>query len=509
MQVKFLNFGLTKMKKISNILPVVCLIFVSLWLRLINLGYSNYQGDEIKALYRPQIGQNMIDFLLNQRKGPIQFLITYIMSIFSPEYDNEFLLRLPFAIASILAIYFFYKFIKLEFNKKIALYSSLFIATNGLFVALTRIVQYQSFVILFSVLTLYLISLSTKFTKWRIYGLYLGMFCWGISILAHYDGIFITPFVIYLIYRWYLDCEPFHKNKQLLYLLLAGTIFLVSISIFYLPFFFSVSESTKAYWLERISKQSVSSTRTFMTYNPLHLIYLYAVLGLLGLLKIKENFSVVLWLLFPLLVLETLVSNPGTHIYTYILPFSILMAFGLEVFQSFIYKKFPVKSQYIKSFCITLVYVPSFLLSHVLFIDNKKEYPWENKRVLFLELKRQSRQSLFGFPYYRHWEKVGSFLENTGRNGYFITNEKPSITRYYIPTNYKNIELHPYNDKVPGDIYIIFIQNPQNGNKKILNKDQSYWEERYQPVKTFSNYGRVVTTIYRLSSVDWQKIVNQ
>jgi hypothetical protein len=497
------------MKKINNILPVAYLIFVSLWLRLINLGYSNYQGDEIKALYRPEAGQNMMDFLLNQRKGPIQFLITYIMSIFNPSYDNEFLIRLPFAIAGILAIYLFYKFIKLEFGKKIAIYSSLFIAINGLFVALTRIVQYQSFVILFSVLALYLISLSTKFAKWRIYGLYLGMFCWGISILAHYDGIFITPFVIYLIYRWYVDCEPSQENKQFQHLFLAGTIFLVSIFIFYLPFFFSISESTKAYWLERISKQSVSSTRTFMTYNPLFIIYLYAVLGLLGLLKIKKNFSVVLWFLFPLLSLEILVSNPGTHIYTYILPLSVVMAFGLEVFQAFIYNKFTAESQYINSFCLTLLYVSSFLLSHILFIDNQKEFPWENKRFLFLELKRQSRQSLFGFPYYRHWHKVGSFLESTGRSGYFITNEKKSITRYYIPTNYKNIELQPYDDKVPGDIYIIFIQNPQNGNKKILDKDQRYWEERYRPVKTFSNYGRVVTTIYRLSSADWEKIVNK
>lgn len=56
------------MKKIRNILPVTSLIFASLWLRLINLGYSNYQGDEIKALYRPQADQSMIDFLLNQRK---------------------------------------------------------------------------------------------------------------------------------------------------------------------------------------------------------------------------------------------------------------------------------------------------------------------------------------------------------------------------------------------------------------------------------------------------------
>ncbi len=493
------------MKKIINIIPVGYLIFVSLWLRLINLGYSNYQGDEIKALYRPQSGQSMIDFLLNQRKGPIQFLITYIMSFVNPGYDNELLLRLPFAIAGILAIYFFYKFIKLEFGHEIAIYSSLFIAINGLFVGLTRIVQYQSFVILFSVLALYLISLSTKFEKWRVYGLYLGVFCWSVSILAHYDGIFITPFVIYLIYRWYVNGESSHKNKQAQHLFFVGTIFLVLISIFYLPFFFSLSESTKAYWTERISKQSVSSTRTFMTYNPLFIIYLYAALGLLGLARIKENFLVLLWFLFPLLALETLVSNPGTHIYTYILPFSVLMAFGLEVFQKFIFNRFTAKSLYINSFFLILIYISSFLLSHLLFIDNQKEYPWENKRFLSLELKRQSRQSLFGFPYYRHWEKVGSYLKNTDRNGYFITNEKQSITRYYIPTSYKNIELYPYNEKTPGDIYIIYIQNPQNGNKQILDKDPNYWGKRYQPVKTFYNYGRVVTTIYRLSFADWEK----
>ncbi|MBW4430996.1 MAG: glycosyltransferase family 39 protein [Pelatocladus maniniholoensis HA4357-MV3] len=496
------------MKKIIDILPVTYLIFVSLWLRLINIGYSNYQGDEIKALYRPQADETMIDFLLNQRKGPIQFLITYLMSFFNPEYDNELLLRLPFAIAGILAIYFFYKFIKLEFGYKIAIYSSLFIAINGLFVALTRIVQYQSFVILFSVLALYLFSLSTKFEKWRVYGLYLGVFCWSISILAHYDGIFITPFVIYLVYRWYINGESSHKNKQVQHLFVAGTILLILISIFYLPFFLSVSESTKAYWTERISKQSVSSARTFITYNPLFIIYLYAALGLLGLSRIRENFSVLLWFLFPLLALETLVGNPGTHIYTYILPFSVLMAFGLEVFQKFIFKRFPAKSQYINYLCLSLIYISSFLLSHLLFIDNQKEYPWENKRFLSLELKRQSRQSLFGFPYYRHWENVGAYLKNTGRNGYFLTNEKQSITRFYIPASYKNLELHPYDAQAPGDIYIIYIQNPQNGNKKILDKDQIFWEKRHKPVKTFANYGRVVTTIYRLSFTDWEKIVN-
>ncbi|MCX7596549.1 MAG: glycosyltransferase family 39 protein [Fischerella sp.] len=499
------------MKKVKNIIPLIYLGFVTFWLRLINLGYSNYQGDEIKALYRPQAGQSMIDFLLNQRKGPIQFLITYTMSLINPEYDNELIIRLPFAIAGIFAIYFFYKIVRLEFGKNIALYSSLFIAVNGLFVAFSRIVQYQSFVILFSLLCLYFLSLSTKYEKWRLYGLYLGMSCWGISILAHYDGIFIAPFVFYLIYQWYINGKSSQNKNQLLHLICAISVLLLSIAIFYIPFFFSLSESTKTYWAERISKQSVSSTRTFMTYNPLFIIYLYALLGLLGLFRIKKNFSIVLWLLFPLLSLETLVGNPGTHIYTYVLPFSILMAFGLELCQLFIVKKLIGKAKYINIFFGVfgiLIFVFLFIISHLLFIDNRKEYPWENKSFLFLEFKKQSGQSLFGFPYYRHWEKIRLYLKSTDSKGYFITNENKSITRYYIPVEFKNLELHPYDPKQPGDIYVIYIKNPQNINRKILDKEQSYWEALYQPVKTFSNNGRVVATIYRLSITDWEKIVS-
>ncbi|MDM9382705.1 glycosyltransferase family 39 protein [Chlorogloeopsis sp. ULAP01] len=492
------------MKKIINKIPLLYLIIATFWLRLINIGYSNYQGDEIKALYRPQVGQSMLDFLLTQRKGPIQFLVTYLMSFINPDYDNEFLLRLPFTVASIFAIYFFYKFVQIEFGQKIALYSTLFISLNGLFVAFARIVQYQSFVILFSVLALYLFSLSTKYNDWKIYGLYLGMLLWGLSILAHYDGIFIAPFVFYLVYRWYVNSR---NNKQTIkHLIYATTIFLASLSIFYIPFFLSISESTKEYWAERISKQSVSSTKTFMTYNPLFLIYIYAILGLIGIFRIKENFSVVIWFLFPLISLETLVGNPGTHIYTYVIPFCIIMAFGLEEFHSFLKKRFFNPSKYISIFILSTIYISSFLFSHLLFIENKQEYPWENKNFLFLNFKKQSRQSLFGFPYYRHWEKVESYLASTKRNGYFITNEKKSITRYYIPGNFKNLELYPYDSNSTGEIYVIYIKNPQSGNKKILDKEQSYWEERYQPVKTFSNHGRIVTTIYRFSGSEWEKV---
>ena len=142
--------------------------FVAFLLRFINLGYSDYQGDEIKAFFLPISGQNAFEFLLDQRKGPVQFLITAFLKIFNPSYDNQLLMRLPFALAGTLAVYFFYKLINIHFGKKIAFYSSFFIATNGFFIAFSRIVQYQSFVIFFAILALYCFTLAITKEKYII-----------------------------------------------------------------------------------------------------------------------------------------------------------------------------------------------------------------------------------------------------------------------------------------------------------------------------------------------------
>jgi len=117
-QVKNLS-GIGEMRKLIKAFPLIYLIFVTLWLRLINLGYSDYQGDEIKALYRPEAGQGISEFLFSQRKGPIQFFVTYIIKIFNPNYDNEFFVRLPFAVAGILAVYFFISSLNSILEKKL------------------------------------------------------------------------------------------------------------------------------------------------------------------------------------------------------------------------------------------------------------------------------------------------------------------------------------------------------------------------------------------------------
>ncbi len=103
--------------KYFKYLGIIFLIVVTLWLRFANLGYSDFQGDEIKALYLPTSGQSFTQFLFDQRKGPTQFVITYLLNLVDPLYTNQLLLRLPFAIASALAVLFFYKLVNYHFGK--------------------------------------------------------------------------------------------------------------------------------------------------------------------------------------------------------------------------------------------------------------------------------------------------------------------------------------------------------------------------------------------------------
>jgi 4-amino-4-deoxy-L-arabinose transferase-like glycosyltransferase len=276
-------------KERPYLIPFACLILVTVWLRIANLGYSDYQGDEIKALATPLSGQGMADFLLEQRKGPVQFLITYGIKLAHPSLSNQFITRLPFALAGILGVYFFYRLAGLLYGRVIGLIAGFFLSLNGLFIGLSRIVQYQAIVILFSILTLYAFSLATHSPRWRIAGLYTGFICWAIAILAHYDGIFIAPFAIYLLARWYAGEAQLSTGRRLAHIGLPALLFVLILLAFFVPFLSSLGESTLDYWFTRISGDEIqagipSSMFTFQLYNPLLAIYLYAILVGLSLL---------------------------------------------------------------------------------------------------------------------------------------------------------------------------------------------------------------------------------
>ena len=102
---------------LKNYLPLLFIITLSGVLRFFSLGYSDYQGDEIKSLFIKEEDMSYSEFFLDQRKGPGQFFVTFITKQLDQDYSNEFLHRFPFAIAGSFSGYFFYKLVLIYFNK--------------------------------------------------------------------------------------------------------------------------------------------------------------------------------------------------------------------------------------------------------------------------------------------------------------------------------------------------------------------------------------------------------
>jgi 4-amino-4-deoxy-L-arabinose transferase-like glycosyltransferase len=524
------------MKKILSItnlkenIQLIIVLAVSFVLRFINLGYSDFQGDEIKALYLPLEGQSFWGYILDQRKGPIQFFITYILKVIDPSYNNQLLVRIPFAIAGFLAVYFFFKLVEIHFGKKIAFYSSLFLATNGFFVAFSRIAQYQSYVILFYVLALYFLTLASRNDKYKVKGIYLGLIFWALSILSHYDGLFIAPFAFYLLFEWFRS-DILTKKQKITHFLISGVIASALIFSFYFPFATHVSKDTLDYWGGRISGDNsgkvASSKYLFSVYQPVYVVHIYLILVAMGfffmglglarerihkLIKVPNIISkafrgttdlmglikeqklkiicLLLWIGLPVFVYEVLIYIPGTHIYNYLFPAFIILAFGFVAMESFVFKIF--EWDLVKIFNGLGVFLLFGFLtaqSYAIFVDHTKEYPWEQEKFLIWTFPNPSvvyHLSMFGFPYFRDWEGIRDFIKAHPEVTAYTTNERPAIARYYVGLDKGSDEAGFY----------IYVMNPQSFTNEITSLKGAYWTQNYEPVHTLTRNGDDFVRIY-------------
>ena len=512
----------------------ILVAIIAFVLRFVNLSYSDYQGDEIKAMFVVPNNQTVFEFLINQRKGPGQFVVTSIVKLIDQDYSSEFLTRLPFAVAGFLSVLFFYNLVEKCFNKKIAFYASIFFATNGFLVALSRIAQYQSFVILFAILSAYCAFLAYKKDEFSKNGIFLTFFFWALSILFHYDGIFNFPIILYFVFLWYkkyvksLSKTDEYFRRLLLSLVFSGLL----LSIFYIPFILNISQNTISYWGGRISGEvstKLSSSKyLFTVYQPIYTIHFYTALFISGLLffslemfkriftKIKlvnkipsfifDNQTTVIffiWFLVPLVFLEGLIYIPGTHIYNYLIPSFVILALGIVFIEKIIehFRKYFIPSV-ISYAGLSALFIFLFLQSYTIFVENKTEYPWEREKFLIWELHKPTpiyHLSMFGFPYYRNWEGIRDVIMGSEHNGYYSTNERKSIARFYVP-------LKKGTDNAG---YFIHIKNPQSFTNKIQQDKALYWSERYPPVFTFSRGGKDLVRIFKMEPGTVEEIMEK
>ena len=383
-------------------------------------------------------------------------------------------------------------------------------ATNGFLIAFGRIVQYQSFVILFMILALFMFSLSVKKEKWRVKGIYFGFIFWAISIPSHYDGVFIAPFAAYFLFNWVksyvLPVET--RFTYLKHLFLALIISGVMLASFYIPFLLHISDATKSYWqgrLEGTGGKISSSKVLFQAYQPIYVIHIYTLLVLFGgLVTFKELIkptisstiksdrlkllALLAWFAIPFVFFEVLVDIPGTHIYAYLIPVFVIMGLAIvaaEDIVSYVALKLSAIVQkasiVLTRLGIFVVFAFIFLQSHAIFVNHTYEYPWEPEPFMIWEFHQPSpifHLSMFGFPYYRHWNSISTYVTTTENNGYYSTNERSSISRYHVP----------FKKDTDSSGHLIHIINPQSFTPNPIQDKAKYWAENNEPDKTFYSY---------------------
>jgi 4-amino-4-deoxy-L-arabinose transferase-like glycosyltransferase len=507
----------TSMKFRENILAAVqmaLLLIVSLWLRLVELGYSNFQGDELNALCRSTDFKSLYQFvfhLLGQQKGPVQYLVTCTYSLFDPSFSSELAVRLPFAVANLAALACFFLLVRRLFNLQVAIYASFLFAVNGIFIAFARIVQYQSFVLLGGTAALLSLSLALQYEKWRLPGLYLGFLLAAMALLAHFDAaFFLPPMAVLVLHGWWrFRSRPgFARLRR--HLVAAGALFTLLVLAFYVPYALQLGSYQTNYWENRFANAPTDILQLFQFYNPGPVLWIGLGLVILGLTRVRNTLGwqvTLAWLLPPLIFMTLIFRDSRTHAYTYILPMFIVAGVGIDALTGWLSRLLGERASRAAIAAILAVFLVLSYISHAIIIDRHPEYPWYPKRVLGMPLEGGRLTGTFGFPYRRDWREIGQWFEELPRDEQLVvvTNEKFQFVTFYLPADVRN--MYKYSEKkvpaeidAPNGIYILIIPGPQSWMDQLWGLSLEDWHKKFVPRRDFTNEdGELVASVYFLT----------
>ena len=254
--------------------------------RFASLGYSEFQGDEIKALTpaaRALQGQPNALFE-DRKKGPGEILLPMMIWGMTGTLD-ESTARLPFAIAGLSMVLTIYLLGRRMAGEQAGLMAALLLALNGFFVAFSRIVQYQSVVDWMSALAILCVwqwrdSLQARWAT--LAGIFLGA-----GLLSHYDTLLVMPVIAYiglaaLVRR---SAPGSQRLRPITASILAALgCFLLVTALFYVPYAFDPQiNETASYVLGRIGGLlQTNQLPSFMSYSVFYTSFYYlAATGLL------------------------------------------------------------------------------------------------------------------------------------------------------------------------------------------------------------------------------------
>lgn len=419
-------------------LPDLLLLAGALALRVLWLGYKEFQGDEGTALVRAAAALTGNDgTLFLHQKGPLEILLPMQLWGLAGA-THELWLRLPFAWAGILGVLAIWLLGRRWFGRAAGRYAALLFALVGFAIAFGRIVQYQSLVVLFG--TLAVLAAQRYRTDGAGSDLLLsGLFFAG-GLLAHYDAVLVAPTVGWLLLRRVV-AERRIDWRSWGIALLAG---LGALALFYLPYVLNPNFArTFAYLLgDRVGVGSEGAAggdlagvwRMLTFYNSTYFIGGLLILiapALAGLARTRRGMAAVLLWLTPTLFYTLIVSDGRTHVYTLFPGGCLLAGMALERALTALRGR-----RAAHALALTLVGAWLFVSAayvYLLFVDHtpERQRTWEVNRPPFNPVTWDAPPDygLFGFPYQAGWRVVHELV---GDDLPYASNEEEEITNMYM-----------------------------------------------------------------------------
>ncbi|MEW5957435.1 MAG: glycosyltransferase family 39 protein, partial [Chloroflexota bacterium] len=279
---------------LAHVLPLLLILVVAGLLRIVNLHYSEFQGDEALAMISAaEALEGHEDALFLRAKGPGEVLLPMALWRLTGTI-NEPLARLPFTLAALLAVLAVYR-LGIELGgRRTGWLAAGFFAINGFMVAFGRIVQYQALVVWLSALAV-LMLLHWRQTRQMRFAV-LGGLALGAGLLAHYDAVLALPALGWLlistadrrpptaeVYSSQPPAVRHHWSTRLL----AASVFAIALLLVALPFYLPFSldpqaNHTGAYVGQRIGAALRNNLPDFFHFNTFYSSAYYIILtGLL------------------------------------------------------------------------------------------------------------------------------------------------------------------------------------------------------------------------------------
>jgi hypothetical protein len=412
---------------------ILLIFLVASILRVPNIGYKEFQGDEGKVLQKAALSlEGDQTELFSHRKGPAEIL-TVMMSWGTAGDISESWVRLPFLWAGLLSVMAIYALGRRWFGQKVGLVTGLLFAIFGFSIAFSRIVQYQNLVLMFSLLAL--LSMSRYVDSVKNGDLFLTAIFLAMGLLSHYDALLFVPALVLMA----IGTRKKLYDRIWFLATLAG---LSIVALFYIPYILSPEFGNIHNYLvtERVGSGINLSNlgggaiwRMLFFYNSSYFVIGLIIFILIALLfHRRELWVAYILFLVPLLFYQIVVDLPRTHFYT-IFPGAILIAsYGIVS----LLRRLRKENHKTLAKVLWIPFVLWFLISAayplLFFTDVKAERQrrWSDNRMVLYPVTWDSHppHGLFGFPYQAGWRVVSDLVGPAT----YRSNEEVGVTSLYM-----------------------------------------------------------------------------